>query len=259
MRNMLPHVPKQAPGGGGQGPVTFYAFATDLEGQRVLLGTKAVTLINDQATTPFGAIHTPAQSGTVSRTSYANFGWALASGSTAMIPSSGSTVNVFADGAPLGAVDYNHCRGTVGPTPPAGQCNDDVARLFPGARNITHASGAMGLFVIDTTALANDLHSIAWGVTDDQNRTAGTGSRFFNVLNGVGTLRPARLRVAAAAAHADGASLISGGGAVYVRTGLVLGAPFGVSVPEADGICRVSVPMLGRVELQFGGAVDGAH
>ena len=55
----------------------------------------------------------------------------------------------------------------------------DVQSLFPGYAN---SAGAGGYRVVDTTALTNGLHSIAWGVRDDLGRTAGVGSRYFTVL-----------------------------------------------------------------------------
>ena len=44
---------------------------------------------------------------------------------------------------------------------------------------------------MDTTALANGMHTIAWTVTDNQGSTEGIGSRYFRVSNGVGALTAA--------------------------------------------------------------------
>jgi hypothetical protein len=41
----------------------------------------------------------------------------------------------------------------------------------------------VGYRVIDATALANGLHTLAWVVTDDQGRADGIGSRYFWVQN----------------------------------------------------------------------------
>ena len=37
--------------------------------------------------------------------------------------------------------------------------------------------------VLDTTSLANGIHTIAWSVTDNQGRADGIGSRYFWVQN----------------------------------------------------------------------------
>ena len=71
------------------------------------------------------------------------------------------------DGAPVGHPTYNLYRA-------------DIATLFPGYVN---SDGAIGYFPLDTTALANGLHTIAWSVSDDLGRTEGIGSRYFWVAN----------------------------------------------------------------------------
>ncbi len=52
--------------------------------------------------------------------------------------------------------------------------------MFPGLAN---SNGAIGYFYIDTTTLANGVHTISWAVSDNQGRTDGIGSRFFSVQN----------------------------------------------------------------------------
>ena len=47
----------------GNGTYKLYAFATDKEGNQVLLGTKTITCDNAHAVKPFGTIDTPAQGG----------------------------------------------------------------------------------------------------------------------------------------------------------------------------------------------------
>ena len=51
---------------------------------------------------------------------------------------------------------------------------------------MNNSNGAVGFRTIDTTALANGLHTIVWTVTDSGGVTAGIGSRYFRVSNGVG-------------------------------------------------------------------------
>ena len=99
-----------------------------------------------------------------------NFGWALS-------PIPGrffATIDdhVFLDGAPIGTVSYNHYRA-------------DIATLFSGLAN---SSGPVGFKVIDTTALADGLHTIAWSVSDNNRGAAGIGSRYFTVQNGSSSL-----------------------------------------------------------------------
>jgi len=209
LTNMLPHVTNHLMYG-GQGTLTFYAFATDVEGNVTLLGRQAIppdhtpttiTLANDTLAKPFGAIDTPSQGQTV-RGILPNFGWALTpdDGTGIEIPTNGSTMAVFIDGVAVANVSYNQCRGDVGNPVHAGlYCNDDVASIFGNAtpqatfttrttnptmyRNLDIGRGAIGAYVFDTTTLANGVHTIAWGVTDSAGRPEGIGSRFFTVLN----------------------------------------------------------------------------
>ena len=221
LTSMLPHVTSER-GYGGQGALTIYAVATDVEGNQKLLGRSSdpagadfatptrITMANDAIAKPFGAIDTPAQGETVSGV-LNNFGWALTPDSNTtggepgdiVIPTDGSTMTVFIDSLPVALVAYNQCRGSVGNPVPAGlYCNDDVASIFGNAtpqptftvrtsnptrhRNLDAERAAIGSFTIDTATLSNGLHTIAWSVTDSAGRTEGIGSRFFNVLNGGG-------------------------------------------------------------------------
>jgi hypothetical protein len=218
LTSMLPNrVSNQAYG--GQGALTIYAIATDLEGNRKILGRSfsavdptynsptAITMENTSIAKPFGAIDTPAQGATVSGV-LANFGWALTpdsnttggEGGDILIPTNGSTMTVFIDSVPVAQVTYNQCRGSVGNPVLAGvYCNDDVANIFGNAtpqavftsrssnptkhRNLDAGRSAIGSYAFDTSLLSNGLHTIAWSVTDSASRTEGIGSRFFNVLN----------------------------------------------------------------------------
>jgi hypothetical protein len=49
---------------------------------------------------------------------------------------------------------------------------------------LANSNGAIGYYFLDTTTLANGVHTISWVVSDNQGRTDGIGSRFFSVLNG---------------------------------------------------------------------------
>lgn len=154
----------------GNGTFTFYVYARDREGHIVLLGARTMTCDNAHATVPFGTIDTPLQGETVNGASYVNFGWALTQNPKSL-PIDGSTLMVYVDGVPVGNPSYNHYR-------------PDIATIFPGFAN---SNGAIGFKIIDTTALANGLHTIVWTATDSAGATAGLGSRFFRVLNGAGS------------------------------------------------------------------------
>jgi hypothetical protein len=158
LTNMLP--------AGGNGTFTLHAYASDDDGKATLLGSRTIACANATATKPFGTIDTPGQGETVSGT-ITSFGWALTPG-TAVVPLDGSTIAVYADGVPIGS-----------PTA-YGLARADIDSLFPGYTNTGHA---VGYRVIDTTALANGLHTLAWVVTDSQGRADGIGSRYFWVRN----------------------------------------------------------------------------
>lgn len=174
LTNMLP--------GGGNGPVTFHAYAHDGAGNVTPLGSRTVTAANATSVMPFGTLDTPGQGATVSGT-VPVFGWALAP-SPHIIATDGSTIQVVIDGVAVGNPLYNQCRGTGGSSPPPGTCDDDIATLFgPSYRNIAEGSGAIGVYMLDTTTLSNGIHAIAWVVTDSGGNTQGIGSRYFFVVN----------------------------------------------------------------------------
>jgi hypothetical protein len=158
LTNMLPNQ--------GNGAVRIYAYADDAEGARTLLGAKTIIATNAGATDPFGAIDTPQQGATIAGSAYLNFGWALTP-QPKIIPFDGSTIHVMVDGVSLGHPTYNLFRS-------------DVSGLFPGLAN---SGGPVGYKVIDTTALAEGQHTLAWIVYDSLNAGAGIGSRYFNVAN----------------------------------------------------------------------------
>ncbi len=165
LTNMLPDVP-QRKAAGGNGTFVFHAYARDREGRVTRIGTKTVTCDNARATQPFGAIDTPGPGETVSGTAYVSFAWALTQAGK-MIPFDGSTMTVYVDGVEMGSPSYNHRRV-------------DVAALFPGLAN---SEGAIGFKVIDTTTLADGLHTIVWVVSDSEGESDGIGSRYFLVSN----------------------------------------------------------------------------
>jgi len=121
---------------GGNGTFTLHAYASDDDGQSTRLGSKTITCSNATATKPFGTIDTPGQGETVSGT-IVNFGWALTP-MPASIPTDGSTIQVYVDGAAVGQPVYNQYRS-------------DIATLFPGYAN---TNGAVGFYSINTGTLS---------------------------------------------------------------------------------------------------------
>jgi hypothetical protein len=148
----------------GNGTFTLHAIATDMEGNQVTLGTKTILVDNANAVKPFGAIDTPTQGGTASGSNYRNWGWVLTPQPN-MIPTNGTTINVWVDGVKLGHPTYNIYRS-------------DIASLFPEYAN---SNGAAGYFDIDTTAYNNGVHTIQWTAADSGGNTDGIGSWYFTI------------------------------------------------------------------------------
>jgi hypothetical protein len=151
---------------GGNGRYNIIAKATDAEGHTVTLGTKTITVDNANAVKPFGAIDTPGQGGIAKGSSFTNWGWALTP-KPKKIPTNGSTIKVYVDGVNIGKPQYNLYR-------------KDIATLFPGYAN---SNGAIGKFILDTTAYENGIHTIHWTATDNAGKIDGIGSRYFTIQN----------------------------------------------------------------------------
>jgi pimeloyl-ACP methyl ester carboxylesterase len=284
LTSMLPHIPN-AQMFGGQGPLTLSIFATDLDGHVKQLGrtqvdttATAITMGNDTITKPFGAIDTPGQGATISGAAYANFGWALtpdgntvADAGDIVVPTNGSTMSVLIDGAPVGTVSFNQCRGTVlGPVPGGVFCDDDVSNIFGNPtplapftprtsnptrhRNLDAGRGPIGAFILDTTALTNGIHTIMWLVFDDAGRGEGIGSRFFNVLNG-SSLAANPLATAALATFGTADELTLWPietGTVWGRHGVSVTTPLERLEPDGAGQRLVRMPAQGRLEVRLG-------
>ncbi len=154
----------------GNGTFKLYAYADDADGHTTLLGTKIITCDNAHAITPFGAIDTPAQGAVVSG-SVNNFGWVLAPGTARADTPGGGTVNVVIDGAVVG-------------TPVGWTSRSDLTTLFP--TGFSSLSSTLAVLPVDTSGLANGVHTIAWGVVANNGESAGIGSRYFTVANGSG-------------------------------------------------------------------------
>ncbi|MEJ7607561.1 MAG: hypothetical protein WKF37_15155 [Bryobacteraceae bacterium] len=150
----------------GNGTYQLEVHAQDREGNLTVLGSPTFTTNNAAAAKPFGTLDTPRNGEVISGAAYVVFGWALTP-QPAIIPTNGSTIVVYVDNMPLANPVYNQFR-------------PDIAGLFPNYQN---SQGAVGYYYLNTTLLANGLHSIAWSVTDNLGRVEGIGSRIFYVQN----------------------------------------------------------------------------
>jgi uncharacterized repeat protein (TIGR01451 family) len=172
LTNFLPHSGGAA--GPGNGTYNLHALAVNKAGLTFDLGTRTITVDNADAAKPFGTIDTPAQGGAVSGNAFVNFGWALTQ-NPHCIPTDGSTLTVIVDGVTMGHPTYNQARS-------------DIQNFFPGLCN---TNGAVGFFYIDTTQLANGVHTISWVAYDNVGHGDGLGSRYFTVSNTGGGNAPA--------------------------------------------------------------------
>jgi Galactose oxidase, central domain len=217
LTNVLPN--SSGAGAPGNGTYKLHAIAFNKGGLQTELGTKTITVDNAHAAKPFGTIDTPAQGGTISGADSVNFGWALTP-QPAMIPVDGSTITVVIDGVAVGHPTYNQLR-------------PDIASVFPNYKN---SGGAVGFFHLDTTMLANGVHTISWNVFDDQGRGEGLGSRYFNVLN-------------------TGASVTAVEDAIDESVGGVTlnGLPEPIA-QDADGGYSVTMEEVGHLQLHLGAA-----
>ena len=216
--------------GGGNGTFTFFADVTDVEGQTVRFGPRTVTIDNAHASRPFGTIDVPAQGETVSGT-IVNRGWVLTPAGKA-VPFDGSTIRVYIDGVFLSPVaSYNNPR-------------PDVKAFFPGLAN---SDGPEARLSIDTTTLADGVHTIAWGVIDDAGVAEGIGSRYFTVQNGAASQTLARSTASRAAVTVDAMPAL--GTDVWSRAG-VNNQGWAMRVEtDADGVRTVHAAQGQRIEI----------
>ncbi len=219
-------LPNSAGGPGlGNGTYRLHAIATNTFGTQTDLGVRTITVDNGHAKKPFGTIDTPSQGGSISGSSYVNFGWALTQ-NPYCIPTDGSTMTVMIDGLPQGHPTYNQGRS-------------DIATLFPGLCN---SNGGVGFFYIDTTQLANGLHGISWVAYDNQGRGDGIGSRYFSVVNsGAGVASPAKSVVDSNAAQR-----------ISLTKGFDLNQPAQHLRPNSQGVYLIELEELDRIQLQAG-------
>jgi len=228
----------------GNGTFNLYAYATDKEGNKVLLGTKTIACDNAHAVKPFGTIDTPTQGGNASGNPFLNFGWVL----TPMpktVPKDGSTIDVFVDSVKVGNLAtapnvYNQYRV-------------DVASSFPGLNN---SSGPVGAFFLDTTKLTNGVHTIFWIATDDAGQADGIGSRYFNVVNTGGAAASSRHREersdAAIPTMESLSNLPLSFDSLNIKRGFNLAAPAERLDPDNLDFLHIETREVERIELNLG-------
>ncbi|MCX6564567.1 MAG: SBBP repeat-containing protein [Candidatus Aminicenantes bacterium] len=237
----------------GNGTYKLYAYATDKEGNRVLLGTKTVTCSNATAVKPFGTIDTPTQGGDASGSLFVNFGWVLTP-LPKTVPKNGSTISVWVDGTQA---------GTLATAPNVyNQYRVDVSTAFPGLNNTGSpgAGGPVGAFYLDTTKYANGVHTIYWIATDDGGQADGIGSRYFNIVN-TGTTAN-EIKAVGSTIAPDFAAAVPKMGtlgrlpvsfdSVSVKKGFDLSAPAEMIEPDRYGVIRTEMREVERLELDLG-------
>jgi hypothetical protein len=241
LTNMLP--------GHGNGTYKLYAYASDREGNRVLLGTKTIVCDNAHGVKPFGAIDSPGQGGDAAGNSYWNFGWVLTP-LTKTVPKNGSTILVYVDGAYV---------GNLGTAPNVfDQYRADVSTAFPGLNNTgaPGVGGPVGAYLLDTTTYPNGVHTIAWVATDDGGAADGIGSRYFNIFN-TGTA-PAALAYhreersdAAIPTKKSLLDLPVSFSSLSVKRGFNPSVPAESIIPDSFGIVRIEMREVERLEISF--------
>ena len=222
LTNFLPNL--------GNGTFRLYAYADDVDGHSTLIGSRTITCANSTAITPFGAIDTPAQGETISGTAYNNFGWVLMRGPGLAYPPNG-TVTVLVDGLPVGA-------------PLGWVSRADLTALFP--TTYPGVGHALGVATLNTTALSNGLHTIAWLVTASDGQAAGIGSRYFIVANVSGSVAEGVADAGAVNAAPQDRASITG------RRGYDLTLPVRAYAVGASGRMTVYGEELDRFELDLG-------
>ncbi|MBU2549216.1 MAG: Ig-like domain repeat protein [Proteobacteria bacterium] len=211
---------------GGNGTYTIEAIATDAEGQQTSLGTKTITCDNAHAVKPFGAIDTPAQGGNATGSAYRNWGWALTPQPNS-IPTNGSTIGVFVDGAKVGDATYNINR-------------PDLAAQLPDYQN---SANEAGWFNLDTTQYDNGIHTIEWRATDSGGNTSVIGNRYFRVANTGAPSNPVNLSQWHLDIGATDTGKMTNSQNVYVNTGAgplgwTLDCPTGINCSPTSGTGR---------------------
>ncbi len=150
----------------GNGSYNIVVKAYDEEGNEATIGERTIICDNTNAVKPLGTLDFPTQGEIVSGSEYLNWGWVLTPPPN-WIPYDGSTIGVYINGQFVGRPHYGNPR-------------DDISRRFPEYLN---SGGAVGLYILDTTAFPNGLYEIAWFAVDNAGNQDGLGSRYITIRN----------------------------------------------------------------------------
>jgi hypothetical protein len=223
----------------GTGTYRLHMYANDQEGNQTLLGSRTITCTNSTATTPFGAIDTPAQGEVVTGATYNNFGWVLSLPTPRADPPGGGTVRVVIDGAIAG-------------TPSGWTSRSDLSTLFPLSL-YPGVNTALAVFTFSTTGLASGLHTIAWSVTDNMGGSAGVGSRYFSV-GSAGSVTASNATVGRAAMRSLVGRTPLESATISGRRGFALDVALRRFRPDATGLVTVHAEEVDRIELHLADA-----
>ncbi|MCX6580378.1 MAG: Ig-like domain-containing protein [Candidatus Aminicenantes bacterium] len=227
---------------GGNGTYILFSIATDVVGNQVIFSSKTITCNNAYAVEPFGTIDTPTQGGIASGENFVNQGWVLTQQPN-IIEVNGSAIDVWVDGVKKGHPAYNILRA-------------DIADFFPGYAN---SNGAGGEFHLDTTYFKNGVHTIHWTAIDNSGNSAGIGSRYFTIENSGGSLMQESDNDAVDMPFAFTLKDLESLPGQSAAPGKVIKG-YGKDdevceyelFPDEDGINRVSIKELERIEIQMG-------
>lgn len=251
---MLPYQPDGSPVG-GQGTFTFSAFAVDQEGQRMRLGRTTVTVDNDGAVVPFGAIDRPEPGSLYTGNSGSSVildiqAWALARRGLCLDGVSRSTWRVYLDGAPIPDVlPYFH----------GGNPRSDVRDAFPASCRSLE-SGVT--FWLPTALVTNGQHTLSIEAVDPTGNVGAFGSRFFNVLvpggdaptDAAAKVEAAEQREARPGWRNDVRIRRSGGTSVPFEPD-----DYVVIRPDHQGVHAIDMQAGSRLWLELGGPVTGGR
>jgi phosphodiesterase/alkaline phosphatase D-like protein len=224
----------------GNGTFTFYAEATDKEGNSVTLGSRTITVDNANSKKPFGEIDTLTREITAEGSNIMSSGWTLTPQPNS-IPTDGSTITVWVDGTALGNPVYNQYR-------------KDIASMFP---NHSNTDGAGVQFFFDTSSFINGTHTITWSVDDNAGNNDVIGAHYFSIDNpeNPGNWAPLGLSVDTIGDLENALPLNTEPG--FFKKGYSPEGETGVLNRDENGIGTVTIAELERIELKLGDDVTG--
>ncbi|MCP4217481.1 MAG: hypothetical protein GY765_22765, partial [bacterium] len=212
----------------GNGDFYIKAVAVDITGNEVLLGTHLISVDNEHAVKPFGAIESPEKSSEISGFEYINTAWVVTYEPN-MIPTDGSTIKGWIDGVPLKDHPFYNME------------NRTVLEKFPTVNN---AEGASGYYVLDTTEYTNGSHNVTWSASDTNGNLAAVGSRYFDILNAENEID---IRSGGLPAPACTPVLSP----VNFRKGYDINTAYEAVEPDSEGVITVTVKEDERLEIDL--------